>query len=147
MTQQGVAELYLWLMASWPLVIKPGASEAFQKAKMRELYETFREYTDAEVSGAFRKWTEEQEKFPTTKNIITEIRWAQARKNGKRVDPTQRYQMEVINEDGTEYLVEYNGRTVFSWDEFVNIPRNKDRLDPEEWERRYKARRRRILNG
>lgn len=147
MTQQGVAELYLWLMASWPLVIKPGASEAFQKAKMRELYETFREYTDAEVSGAFRKWTEEQEKFPTTKNIITEIRWAQARKNGKRVDPTQRYQMEVINEDGTEYLVEYNGKTVFSWDEFVNIPRNKDRLDPEEWERRYKARRRRILNG
>lgn len=147
MTRQGVVELYMWLTASWPLVIKPGASEAFQKAKQEELYKTFREYTDGEVRGAFEKWTSENERFPTTKNIITEIRWAQARKSGKRVDPTQRYQMEIITDDGTEYLVEYNGKTAFTWDEFVNIPRNKDRLDPEEWARRYSRRRKQILDG
>lgn len=147
MTQQGVAELYLWLMASWPLVIKPGASESFQKAKMRELYDTFREYTDAEVSGAFKKWTDENEKFPTTKNIISEIKWARIRKSGKAVDPAQLYVMERILEDGTEYMVTHNGKAAFTWDEFVDLPGNTEHLDPEEWERRFNVRRRRILYG
>lgn len=147
MTQQGTAELYLWLMASWPLVIKPGASESFQKAKMRELFDTYREYTDAEVAAAFKKWTEENDKFPTTKNIINEIKWAEIRKSGKHVDPTMTYNMERILDDGTELMVSYNGKAAFTWEEFMALPCNPDHLDPEEWERRYKIRRKRILNG
>ena len=145
MTRRGVIELYLWLTAAWPLVIKPGASETFQKAKQEELYKTFKEYGDEEVRTAFEKWTDENEKFPTTKNIINEIRWAKALKSGRRPNPAERYAMELITDDGTEYMVEYGGKASFSWDEFLNIPRNRDKLDPVEWERRYKARRKRIL--
>lgn len=144
MTKQGVIDLYTYLSTAWSLVVKPGASEGWKTAKLRELYQSYADYEDDEVLAAFQKWTQENEKFPTVKNIITEIRWAQARKSGKRVDPAARYSMEFITDDGTEYLVEYNGKTTFTWDEFVNIPRNKDRLDPEEWERRYKARRRQL---
>ena len=147
MTQKGVQELYMWLMAAWPLVIKPGASESFQKAKMRELYETYREYTDAEVAQAFKKWTEENEKFPTTKNIITEIKWARVRKAGKKADPAQLYSMERILDDGTEQIIMHDGKTAFTWAEFVDLPCNPDHIDPEEWERRYKIRRKRILYG
>lgn len=147
MTQRGAQELYMWLMAAWPLVIKANASEAFQKAKMQELFKTYREYTDEEVSNAFQVWTENNEKFPTTKNIITEIKWARARKGGKRVDPTARYNMEVIDDDGTERMVWWNGKCSFTLEEFVNMPRNKDHLDPEEWERRFKARRKQVLDN
>lgn len=146
MTQKGAQELYMWLMAAWPLVIKSNASEAFQKAKMQELYRTYQEYTDEEVRAAFDKWTDENEKFPTTKNIINEIRWARARKGGKKVDPTKLYMMERIADDGTEYAVMHNGKIMFTWDEFVNLPSNKDHLDPEEWERRYRARRKTTLD-
>lgn len=145
MTRRGTTELYLWLTAAWPLVIRPGASETFQRAKQEELYKTFKEYGDEEVRTAFEKWTDENDKFPTTKNIINEIRWAQALKAGRRPDPTMRYSMDIIMEDGTEYMIEYGGKAAFTWDEFINIPRNKDRLDPVEWERRFRARRKRIL--
>lgn len=147
MTQKGVQELYMWLMAAWPLVIKPGASESFQKAKMQELFKTYKEYSDEEVRGAFEKWTEENDKFPTTKQILTEIKWARARKNTKHTDPTARYNMEIITDDGTEYMVMWNGKASFTLEEFMNIPRNKEHLDPEEWERRYKIRRKQILYG
>lgn len=144
MTKQGVKELYMWLTASWPLVIKPGASEDFQTAKLEELYKTYKAYNDVEVRAAFEKWAEENEKFPTTKNIITEIRFAKARA-GKLVDPQKRYVMERIYDDGTEYMVSHNGKATFTWTEFVNLPCNPDHIDPEEWERRFKARRKAIL--
>lgn len=147
MTQRGAQELYMWLMAAWPLVIKPNASESFQIAKIQELFKTYKEYSDEEVAAAFQRWTDEHEKFPTTKNIITEIKWARARKNTKRVDPEARYNMEIIADDGTEYMVVWNGKASFTLEEFVNMPRNKEHLDPEEWERRYKIRRKQILYG
>jgi len=147
MTQRGAQELYMWLMAAWPLVIKPNASENFQIAKIQELFKTYKEYSDEEVAAAFQRWTDEHEKFPTTKNIITEIKWARARKNTKRVDPEARYNMEIIADDGTEYMVVWNGKASFTLEEFVNMPRNKEHLDPEEWERRYKIRRKQILYG
>ena len=137
----------MWLMAAWPLVIKPNASESFQIAKIQELFKTYKEYSDEEVAAAFQRWTDEHEKFPTTKNIITEIKWARARKNTKRVDPEARYNMEIIADDGTEYMVVWNGKASFTLEEFVNMPRNKEHLDPEEWERRYKIRRKQILYG
>jgi len=137
----------MWLMAAWPLVIKPNASENFQIAKIQELFKTYKEYSDEEVAAAFQRWTDEHEKFPTTKNIITEIKWARARKNTKRVDPEARYNMEIIADDGTEYMVVWNGKASFTLEEFVNMPRNKEHLDPEEWERRYRIRRKQILYG
>ena len=147
MTQKGAQELYMWLMAAWPLVIKANASEAFQKAKMQELFKTYKEYTDEEVSNAFQVWTENNEKFPTTKNIINEIKWSRVRKHGKQADPEARYNMEVIADDGTEYMVCWNGKASFTLEEFINMPRNKEHLAPEEWERRFKIRRKSILGG
>lgn len=147
MTQQGAADMYMWLMAAWPQVIKSNSSEAFQNAKIRELFKTYEGYTDEEVSNAFQKWTEENEKFPTTKNIINEIKWGRVRKSGKHVDPTERFNMEFITDDGTEYMVMWNGKASFTLEEFMNMPRNKDHLTPDEWERRFRARRKKILYG
>jgi hypothetical protein len=53
--------------------------------------------------------------------------------------------MERIYDDGTEYMVMVNGKTSFSWQEFMNLPCNPEHLDPEEWERRFKARRKEVL--
>lgn len=145
MTQQGAADMYMWLMAAWPQVIKSNSSEAFQNAKIRELFKTYEGYTDEEVSNAFQKWTDENEKFPTTKNIINEIKWGRVRKSGKHIDPTERYTMEFITDDGTEYMVVWNGKASFTLEEFMNMPRNKDHLTPDEWERRYRIRRKEIL--
>lgn len=147
MTNKGVEDLYMWLSTAWPLVVKPGVSEGWKRAKMRELFQTFKEYTDTEVSEAYQKWTEENEKFPTTHNIINEIKWARTKKAGHKVDPTKYYQMEIITDDGVEYVVQHNGKINFTWSEFLDIPRNKDHLDPEEWERRFRARRRQIIGG
>lgn len=147
MTQQGAVDLYQYLGAAWPLVVKPGVDEKWATAKKRELYQTYREYSDEEVMAAFQKWTAENDKYPTTKQILTEIKWARARKNTKHTDPTARYNMEIITDDGTEYMVVWNGKASFTLEEFMNIPRNKEHLDPEEWERRYKIRRKQILYG
>lgn len=145
MTKQGVKDLYLWLTASWPLVIKPGASEAFQAAKMAELYETFKEYSDEQVHAAFQKWTEENEKFPTTKNIINEIAWAGV--CSKARDTGELYMLERIDQDGTETVASYGGKILFTWNEFLQLPANKEHLTPDEWERRYKIRRRQVLEN
>lgn len=145
MTKQGVKDLYLWLTASWPLVIKPGASEAFQAAKMNELYETFKEYNDGQVHAAFQKWTADNEKFPTTKNIINEIAWATV--SSKARDTGELYMLERIDQDGTETVASYGGKILFTWNEFLQLPANKEHLTPDEWERRYKIRRRQVLEN
>jgi hypothetical protein len=145
MTKRGVKELYMWLTASWPLIIKPGASEAFQSAKLAELYETFKSYTDEQVLAAFHKWTAENDRFPTTKNIINEIEWARA--NRLRRDTGELYMMERIDDDGTEWVVEHGGKIMFTWNEFLQLPANPEHLDPKEWARRYEARRRQVIEN
>lgn len=145
MTQKGAKELYDWLSVAWMLVVKPSATEEWKTKKIRELYQTYREYSDADVLEAFQKWTQENEKFPTTKNIINEIQWLHVQRRGPAADPAKRYQVERIYDDGNEYLVQCNGKINFTWDEFINLPCNPEHLDPEEWERRFKARRKQVL--
>lgn len=143
MTKHGAVDLYMYLSTAWPLVVKPGASETWKTAKLREIFQTFEPYTDGEVLAAYQKWTAENDKFPTTKNIITEILFERARKRGKPKD--DRYFMERIDDQGNESVVMYGGKVSFSWDEFINLPMNKDRLDPDEWARRYAIRRKQIV--
>lgn len=145
MTQDGVKDLYLWLTLAWPLVIRAGADEEWKRAKMRELYKTYRNYDDKEVQLAFEKWTNEHDKYPTTKNIINELEWYRVKNNAK-ASSEQTYQMPIILDDGTEYFVEKDGKINFTWNEFRDIPRNIDRLDPDEWERRFKIRRKQVLS-
>lgn len=144
MTQNGVNELYNWLTASWPLVIRPQADEEWKRAKKRELYTTFKDYDDRDVISAFERWTEREPHFPTTSDIINEIKWYQVKSKIKASEGAT-YQMPVIFDDGNEYIIDYNGKINFTWDEFKNLPRNKEHLDPDEWERRYDIRRRHIL--
>ena len=141
MTTAGVKELYYWLTAAWPLVIKPGASEQFQDAKLRELYKTYDQYRDEEVIAAFQKWTEENEKFPSTKNILNEIKWSRTIKVGRKENEIL-WPMDIIYPDGNEYS--YGS---FTRSEFVNHPRNTEHLQPEEWERRFRKTRNRILKA
>ena len=147
MTQNGAKDLYYWLQAAFPKEYKTNASAEFQATKIRQIFDTYREFSDDEVRAAVQVWAENNEKAPTIKNMLTELKWARARKNTKHTDPTARYNMEIITDDGTEYMVMWNGKASFTLEEFMNIPRNKEHLDPEEWERRYKIRRKQILYG
>lgn len=144
MTQDGAIKLYQWLTTAWSLVVRPEAPDSWRKAKIRELYDTYKEYKDDEVLSAFKRWTEKEPKYPTTSDIINEIKWYQVKSKIKTTEGAT-YQMPVIFEDGNEYVIEYNGKISFTWEEFKNIPRNKEHLDPDEWERRYNIRRKHIL--
>lgn len=141
MTQQGVVSLYEYLGAAWPLVIRPGVDDQWKRSKYRELFQTYRSYTDEEVLAAFQKWTEENEKFPSTKNILNEIKWARTIKVGRKENEIL-WPMDIIYSDGTEYS--YGS---FTRSEFVNHPRNTEHLQPEEWERRFRKTRNRILKA
>lgn len=142
MTKQGVIDLYTYLSTAWSLVVKPGASEGWKTAKLRELYQSYADFEDDEVLAAFQKWTQENEKFPTVKNIINEIMWAKVARRGKPKD--ERYFMERIDNEGNEFLVMHDGKVSFTWDEFINLPCNKEHLDPDEWSRRYEKRRKAV---
>lgn len=144
MTKQGVVELYTYLSTAWPLVVKPGASEVWKTAKLRELYTSFKDHDDKSVLEAFQKWTEENDKYPTLKNILNEIAWANVRRRGK--DPDERYMMERIYDDGTECVVMVGGKIMFTWQEFITLPCNPEHLDPVEWERRFLNRRKLIIS-
>lgn len=145
MTTKGVSELYMYMSTAWPLVIKPSASEEWKTAKLRQLYSSFKDYSDAQVMRAAQKWTENNDRYPTVKNIITEIEFEAFRNRGE--DQAARYFMERIYDDGTEYVVMHDGKVLFTWNEFVALPCNKEHIDPLEWERRFKARRKHILYG
>lgn len=147
MTQEGAKKTYYWLQAAFPKEYRTNASAEFQATKIRQIYDTYHEFTDQEVMATVQKWAEDNDKAPTIKNMLTELKWARVRKSGQRVDPTERYTMECISDDGTEYMVMWNGKASFTLEEFINMPRNKDHLTPDEWERRYKARRKKILYG
>lgn len=140
MTKQGASELYMWQMAAWPTVIRPGASESFANAKIKQIYETYKSNTDEEVFAAFEKWAQENEKYPTTKNILNEIQWARRLKMPKNKENVIYWPMDVIYDDGNEWT--YGS---FKREDFVNHHRNPDHLQPEEWERRFKLRRRAIM--
>lgn len=144
MTQQGVVELYQYLGAAWPLVVKPGVDEAWKRAKLNELFKTYREYDNKEVLEAFQKWTEENDKFPTTKNVINEIKWARElhgvgnRENEELWQAPRWY-------NGAEVLIMHDGKVQWKRSEFIQQPWNPERLQPEEWEKRFKATRKRWL--
>ena len=142
MTKQGVIDLYTYLSTAWSLVVKPGASEGWKTAKLRELYQSYADFEDDEVLAAFQKWTQENEKFPTVKNIINEIMWSKVARRGKPIN--ERYFMERIDNEGNEFLVMHDGKVSFTWDEFINLPCNKEHLDPDEWARRYEKRRKTV---
>lgn len=140
MTSGGVENLYMYLSTAWPLVIRPGAKPEWKRAKMRELYRTYEHYEDAEVIAAFQKWTNEQEKFPTTKNILNELKWMRM-KRLKQQENEELWPMDFMAKDGTEWSY-----GLFRRSEFVNHPRNPEHLEPEEWERRFVLTRRRIID-
>ena len=145
MTTAGVTELYTRLQISWPTTYKQNVSDEWKRSAYKTYFDSFREFTDHEVLEALLKWTSENEKAPSIKALINEAKWLRLRKLGKKADPKTTYQMEWIRDDGTEVLIMHNGKINFTWDEFLNVPRNKDHLDPEEWERRYKIRRTSVL--
>lgn len=147
MTKQGINDVYMFIMASWPLQYKTWASESFQAARFRQMAETFKDYGDEEVMRAFQKWAEENDNFPSTRQIINELKWARTLRPGRYIDPNSLHMMEIITADGTEYVVEKNGTCLFSAVDFMTLARNKDHLDPAEWERRFVERRRRILKA
>ena len=140
MTKPGAQTLYMWLMVAWPLVIKPGASDSFVEAKVNELFTTYRKYRDEDVIAAFQRWTEEHDKFPTTKNIINELKWAERMKNVGNRETTELWSMDIIKDNGEEWSY-----GAFKRDDFVNHKMNPDHLQPEEWERRFKIRRKQVL--
>ena len=140
MTKDGVKSLYQWLSTAWPLVVKVGADDGWKQAKLRELYATYADCTDGEVCSAFQKWTFENNKFPTTHDILNEIKWARATAHAKEND-NELYSLDVIYADGNEWSYGY-----FTRADFINHPKNKEHLSPEEWERRFNIRRRDILN-
>lgn len=146
MTTQGVQQLYMYLGAAWPQVVRPGIDEAWKRAKLQELYQTYRHYEDEEVQAAFMAWTEANDKWPTTKNIITEIKWARVKKAGRDPEDGKLYQMPIMLKNGTESVVMVDGKINFTWDEFVNVPRNKEHLTPDEWEKRFVKWRRQVLS-
>lgn len=145
MTTEGIKELYTRLVISWPTIYRQSGSEDYNRSMMKTYYDSFRDLTDEEVLAGLQKWTEENEKAPTIKALINEAKWLRLQKLGKKADPKTTYQMEWIRDDGTEVLIMHNGKINFTWEEFLNVPRNKDHLDPEEWERRYKLRRTSVL--
>ena len=145
MTTKGVNDLYMWLCTAWPLVVKPSASDEWKTAKLRQLYSSFKDYSDMQIMTAVQKWTENNNRYPTVKDIINEVEYAAFKAREKQGNEV--YMMMRVYDDGTEYAVMYDGKAAFSWNEFIALPCNKEHLDPDEWERRFKERRRKILNG
>ncbi len=139
MTRQGVSNLFMWMMAAWPTVIKPGASESFQNAKMQELLKTYHDYDDAEVMAAFQRWSENNEKFPTTHNIINEMKWARAKAALKDRETEEYWPIDIILDDMTELTYGSYKRP-----EFLTHPKNPEHLQPEEWERRFRRRKQQL---
>lgn len=140
MTDKGVGELYMWLTTAWPLVIKPGASNEWKVTKLRDMKRVYAEYQDEDVMAAFQKWTDENDKFPTTKNILNELKWMRM-KRLKQQENEELWPMDFMEKDGTEWSY-----GLFRRSEFVNHPRNPEHLEPEEWERRFVLTRRRIMD-
>lgn len=139
MTSDGVIELYTWLSVAWPMVVNPNASEEWRRAKLKDLFRTYKDYEDIDVIEAFHKWTDENEKAPTTKGILNEIKWMRLARR-KNHENEELWDMNFIKKDGTEWS--YGS---FKRSDFIDHPKNPEHLEPEEWERRYKHTRNRVL--
>ena len=135
MTTDGVRQLYMWLSTAWPLVVKPSADEQWKRAKMNEIYGTFKEFDNLEVMKAYQTWTYDNDKYPTTKNIINEIKKERAEALGKREN--EELHQAPIWKYGKELLLSHDGCIQWKRSEFVEMPFNPERLQPEEWERRF----------
>ena len=143
LSRSDVMEIYTWLSASWPTVLKPGAPDDFVRMKHRELMADFGGYDKDEVLEAIKRWREQHDKFPATKNIINEIEWSRreriARQREADPEAAEGWPMEIVYANGDEACY-----GVFTREQFVNHPKNPDHLQPEEWKRRFRMRRARI---
>ena len=146
MTSDGVKELYMWLTAAWPTVVRPGASDDFKLSMMKTLYREFQPYEDEDVIQAYRTWTANNERYPSIRNIINEIRIEKQRTQRYTPDRTKKYTVERIDREGIETAIGYGDKTEFTWEEFMDLPCNPDHLTPLEWERRFMIRRKEIIS-
>ena len=141
MTYSEADELYMWLAASWPLTIRPNATEEFRRVKTEELRQSFAKYSYTEVGEAFYRWKMENEKFPSVKNIINEIEWLRKKNQAQGAANPDDYgwPMEIVYADGHEACY-----GVFNRQQFINHAKNPEHLQPEEWRRRFMKRRQQI---
>ena len=135
MTQQGVKDLYMWQMATWPSVIRVNASEAFTAAKIKELAVTYQYYKDQEVFDAFSQWADDNKTYPSTAEIKHLIKYNKIKAQG--LENEKYWPMCFIDKEGHEYCW-----GLFTRADFISNKHNPSRLQPEEWERRFKATRR-----
>ena len=142
LSNQDIREIYTWLSAGWPTVLKPGAPDDFVRAKCRELLHDFGSYDIDTIREAINRCRANSEKFPSTKALINEVKWIQAanRKQKRLGDDDGLWPMLIIYDDGYEACY---GQ--FYRPEFVNHPKNVEHLEPEEWLRRFNKRRDAII--
>lgn len=142
MTHKEAHELVIWLAVSWPNTMKGLVNDQMKAAKTEELLQSFGKYDYRTVIAAFDKWKREHEKFPSVHNILNEIAWLQRERAAHRRSAGEDdygWPMEIVYASGHEACY-----GVFSRDQFVNHPKNPDRLQPEEWQRRFMKRRQQI---
>lgn len=138
MTNNGVADLYDRMVSFWPMVYKPNASENFKQTSMKNFREAYQKYSDTEVLTALMTWALDNEKPPTVKNIINEVEWAKVKRSTAGRENEQLWPMDCIDKEGREFT--YGS---FKRADFLQHPMNTEGLQPEEWERRFKATRNR----
>lgn len=129
MTRKEAADLMMLLMAKYPQVIRPNSSESFQKSFINELYGTYEPFEYEEVRNAILSWAEERGTYPSDSDIKNQIYWEQ---RNAYAEPEEKYSMDYIDKQGYEWSF---GN--FTREQFIAHPRNKDRLQPEEWHRRF----------
>lgn len=137
MTSNGVSDLYDRLTTLWPMVYKPNASENWKRSALKNYYEAFKDFTDAEVMTALMAWALDNEKPPTIKNIVNEVQWTRVKKSTAGRENEELWPMDWIDKDGFEW-----SWGCFKRSDFLKHPKNLDKLQPEEWERRFRAQRR-----
>lgn len=137
------AEIYQWLSAGWPEVLRPGSSDVFVSSKIREILKDFSTYDKDTVLEAINHWRQNNDKFPTSKNIINEIMWQKiqtaAKLREENPEEADGYPMEIVFSDGREACY-----GTFNRERFMSHAKNPDHLSPEEWKRRFMKTRARL---
>lgn len=137
MTQKGIEDYFSRLQTFWPMVYKSG-SDGWRSSTLRSFYEAFKKYTDTEVLTALMTWALDNEKPPTVKNLVNEIEWTKVKRSTAGRENEQLWPMDCIDKEGREFT--YGS---FKRADFLQHPMNTEQLQPEEWERRFKATRNR----
>lgn len=130
--------LYIHMTTLWPMALKPNASESFQKAFIEKLYALYKDFTFEEVYTAVMDLAMEGDMLPSDHAIKNQIYWGRRQARNKAAEPV--YAMEVHRSDGTEAAY-----GVFTREDFKKHPANVNRLEPEEWQRRFMATRNRWI--